>query len=304
MNYLLRKLAMLLPTLLIVSLTVFVLMRLIPGDPVLLMFGDVQDPGAIAEARRGLGLDQPLIVQYLLWLKSVATLNLGHSITTGQPVTQLIAERFSVTARIVLLAMALALATAVPAGLIAAWRRGRKLDRSIVFVSILLMSVPSFWVGLLLILVFGIYLHWLPTIGYAGWSYLVLPVACLALAQAGSFVRLMRASAIDVLRTEYVTHAYAKGLSDGAVLLHHVLKNAFTPTLTFAGWILGALLAGAAVIETVFTLPGLGRLLVDSIYARDYPVVQGISLFVACIYIAVNLAVDLLYPLFDPRVRL
>jgi peptide/nickel transport system permease protein len=304
MTYVLRKMAMVLPTLLVVSLTVFILIRLIPGDPVLLMVGDIQNPQAIAEARRSLGLDQPFIVQYFLWLMSVLTLNLGHSVVTGQEVTTLIADRFWITARVVVVAMAVALFFAVPAGLVAAWQRGRLADRSIVFVSILFLSVPSFWVGLLLILVFGIYLHWFPTIGYAGVAYLVLPVACLALAQAGSFVRLMRASAIDVLRMEYVTHAYAKGLSDGAVLLRHVLKNAFAPTLTFAGWVLGALLAGAAVIETVFTLPGLGRLLVDSIYARDYPLVQGIALFVACIYILMNLLVDMLYPLLDPRVRL
>ncbi|MGH7107668.1 MAG: ABC transporter permease, partial [Acetobacteraceae bacterium] len=255
-------------------------------------------------ARHSLGLDQPLAVQYALWMKSALSLRLGHSIVTGQPVTELIAQRFAVTARVVLLAMALALAAAVPAGLVAAWRRGTATDRSIVLVSVLVMSVPSFWVGLLLILVFGIKLRWLPTVGYAGFVYLVLPVTCLALAQAGGFVRLMRSSAMEVLRSDYVTHAYAKGLSDGAVLLRHVLKNAFTPTLTFAGWLLGALLAGAAVIETVFTLPGLGRLLVFSIYSRDYAVVQGIALFVACIYIGVNFLVDLVYPLLDPRVRL
>lgn len=304
MSYTLRRVAMLPPTLLVVSAAIFILIRMIPGDPALLMMGDIQNPAALAAARSSLGLDQPLPVQYLLWLKSVLSLQLGHSIATGQPVTQLIAQRFAVTARVVLLAMALALAAAVPAGLAAAWRRGMTTDRSIVFISVLVMSVPSFWVGLLLILVFGVRLHWLPTIGYGGLPYLVMPVTCLALAQAGSFVRLMRASAMEVLRSDYVTHAYAKGLSDREVLLRHVLKNALTPTVTFAGWLLGTLLAGAAVIETVFTLPGLGRLLVYSIYARDYPVVEGIALFIACIYILVNFIVDLLYPMLDPRVRL
>lgn len=304
MSYAARKLAMLPATLLVVSLAVFVLLRMVPGDPALVMVGDIQNPAALAAVRRNLGLDEPMPIQYFLWLKAVLSLHLGHSIVTGQPVTQLIVQRFAVTARVVLLAMTLALAAAVPAGLAAAWRRGTATDRSIVFASVLVMSVPSFWVGLLLILVVGIKLRWLPTIGYGGFVYLVLPVTCLALAQAGSFVRLIRSSAMDVLGSDYVTHAYAKGLSDGAVLLRHVLKNAFTPTLSFAGWLLGALLAGAAVIETVFTLPGLGRLLVYSIYARDYPVVQGVALFVACIYISVNFAVDLLYPLLDPRVRL
>lgn len=303
-GYAAKKIAMTVPTLLIISIAVFALMRLIPGDPVLLMLGDTQDQKMIAAARHTLGIDQSFLVQYFLWIKAVLSLDLGRSIVTAEPVTDLILARFAVTAQVVLLAMAAALAIAVPAGLIAAQQRGRKTDRRLVFAAVLLMSVPSFWVGLLLILLFGVKLRWLPTIGYDGFSYLVLPATALAMAQTGTLLRMMRASASDVMAMEYVTHAYAKGLSDSAVLLRHVFKNAFTPTLSLVGWLLGTLLAGAAVIETVFTLPGLGRLLVDSIYARDYPVVQAIALFVACLYVALNLIIDLLYPFFDPRVRL
>ncbi len=188
----------------------------------------------------------------------------------------------------------------------------RRTDFAIVFTTILLVSMPGFWVGILLIWVFGVKLHWLPTFGLetfaqVGWGtvrYFVLPVIAIVLTEIAAVTRMMRASAIEVLRLEYVAHARAKGLSERRVLLRHVLPNAFGPALTVIGLILGHLLAGAAVIETVFTLPGMGRLLVESIYARDYPVVQGCLLLIALLYVLVNLIVDLLYPVFDPRVKL
>lgn len=222
----------------------------------------------------------------------------------------LIWERFQVSAVIVLVAVALASLIAVPAGLVAAWRKDRPADLAIIGAATLMLSVPSFWLGLLLLMFFGQYLHWLPVVGYVplsesfsqGVLYVILPIVTLVLVETGVLTRMSRASTIEILRLEYVTHARAKGVPESQVLRRHVLPNAFNPTLTMIGLILGHLLSGIAVLETVFTLPGLGRLMIDSIFARDYPVLQGCLLFTACIYVVINLVVDMCYPLFDPRV--
>jgi len=309
-GYIARRVLMTLPTLLLVAVTVFVLMRLIPGDPVLLMLGDSADAAQIAEAHRQLGLDKALPLQFGYWLVRVLQGDFGYSISNGQAVLPLILERFQVSASIVLVAVLIAALIAVPAGLIAAWKQNKPLDVAIVGGATLLLSVPSFWLGLLLLLAFGMKLGWLPVVGYVpltedfhqGLLYIVLPIVTLALIETGVLTRMSRASAIEVLRLEYVTHARAKGAPESRVLLRHVLPNAFAPTLTLIGLVLGHLLGGIAVLETVFTLPGLGRLLVDAIFARDYPVVQGVLLSTALIYVLINLLVDLCYPLFDPRV--
>jgi peptide/nickel transport system permease protein len=310
LGYLARRVAMTIPTLLLVAAAVFTLVRLIPGDPVQLMLGDAADQAQITALRRELGLEEPLPIQFALWLAKVVVGDLGRSISNGLPVLPLMLERFQVSATIVLVAVFLAALVAVPAGLLAAWRQNRPLDLAIVAGATLLLSIPSFWLGLLLLLLFGLKLGWLPVVGYVPFSqdfglallYIVLPIVTLTMVEIGVITRMARASAIEVLRLEYVTHARAKGLSEARVLARHVLPNAFAPTWTVIGLILGNLLGGIAVLETVFTLPGLGRLLVDSIFARDYPVVQGCLLFTALIYVAVNLVVDLCYPLFDPRV--
>jgi peptide/nickel transport system permease protein len=308
--YLSKKLAMTLPTLLLVSAVVFVLIRLIPGDPAQVMLGDGADPSQLARLRHDLGLDQPLPVQFALWLGHALHGDLGRSISDGQPVLALVLRRFQVSASIVLPAIVLATGLAVVAGLVAAWRQGSAGDLAIVGGATLLLSIPGFWLGLLLLMLFGVKLGWLPVVGYVplsqdlgrGLAYLVLPVATLAIAEVGVLTRMMRSSALDVMGLEYVTHARAKGLPESRVLLRHVLPNAFGPTWTLVGLVLGHLLGGVAVIETVFTLPGLGRLMVDSILARDYPVVQGCLLFTALVYVLVNLVVDLCYPIFDPRI--
>lgn len=310
LGYLLRRLAMTIPTLLLVSVAVFTMVRLIPGDPVQLMLGDAADQAQVTEMRRELGLEEPIPVQFALWLGKVARGDFGKSISNNLPVLPLMLERFQVSATIVLSAVLLAALVAVPAGLVAAWRQNQPLDLAIVVGATLLLSIPSFWLGLLLLLLFGLKLGWLPVVGYVPFSqdvgkallYIVLPVATLTMIEIGVLIRMARASAIEVLRLEYVTHARAKGLGEARVLGRHVLPNAFAPTWTMIGLTLGNLLGGIAVLETVFTLPGLGRLLVDSIFARDYPVVQGCLLFTALIYVLVNLVVDLCYPLFDPRV--
>ncbi len=309
-GYITRRIAMALPTLLLVGIAVFTLMRLIPGDPAQLMLGDAADADSLARLRERLGLDQALPLQFLRWLSQVLQGDFGHSITNGLAVLPLVWERFQVSASIVLIAVALAALVAVPAGLLAAWRQNRPLDVIIVAGATLLLSIPSFWLGLLLLLLFGLKLGWLPVVGYVAMSddfgqgllYVLLPIITLVMIEIGVLTRMSRASAIEVLRLEYVTHARAKGVPEWQVLMRHVLPNAFAPTLTLIGLTLGNLLGGIAVLERVFTLPGLGRLMVDAIYARDYPVVQGVMLFTALIYVLINLIVDLCYPIFDPLV--
>jgi peptide/nickel transport system permease protein len=312
LGYLARRLATIIPTLFLVAAAVFALVRLIPGDPVQVMLGDTADPAQADQLRQQLGLDQPIPLQFLYWLEHLASGDLGHSITNNLPVLPLILERFQVSAVIVLVAVAVAACIAVPAGLIAAWRQNSFVDFAVVGSATLLLSIPSFWLGLLLLLLFGLKLKWLPVIGYVPFSesfsqavwFMVLPIVTLVMVEVGVLTRMARAASIEVLRLEYVTHARAKGVPEWLVLSRHVLPNAFAPTWTLIGLTLGHLLGGIAVIETVFTLPGLGRLLVDSIFARDYPVVQGCLLFIAVVYVIVNLIVDLCYPLFDPRVAL
>ncbi|MFC3321836.1 ABC transporter permease [Mesorhizobium cantuariense] len=309
-RFILTRLASAVPTLILVSVAVFVMMRFIPGDPAALMLGDLAKPGQVEAMRRQMGLDQPLVMQYLIWIGNVLTGDFGQSIANGQKVLPLILDRFAVSSVIVLLAVLVASVIAVPAGMLAAWKQDSLSDISVVATSTILLSIPSFWLGLMLMMIFGLYLGWLPIVGYVPFSrdfghaalYVILPVVTLVLVESGPIARMARASTIEVSRLEYITHARAKGLSEGAVIWRHAFKNAFAPTLTLIGFVLGSLLSGIAVIETVFTIPGLGRLLVDAIYARDYPIVQGTMLFVAFIYVVVNLIVDLVYPLLDPRV--
>ncbi|MDT8333197.1 ABC transporter permease [Roseomonas gilardii] len=308
--YALRRLAWAIPTLLLVAVAVFALLRMVPGDPAQLMLGDSADAVQLDALRESMGLNQSLPVQFARWLEAALRGDLGRSLANNQAVLPLILDRFQVTASIVLAAVALAGLIAVPLGTLAAWKQNGPLDLAVVGGATLLLSIPSFWLGLLLLLFFGLKLGWVPVVGYVGFGedpwqallYVALPIVTLTLIETGVLTRMARSAAIDVLRLEYVAHARSKGLREATVLRRHVLPNAFAPTLTLLGIVLGNLLGGIAVIETVFTLPGLGRLLVDGIYARDYPVVQGCMLFVATVYVLVNLLVDLLYPFFDPRV--
>ena len=308
----LQRLGMAVPTLLLISVMVFALIRFIPGDPALLMLGDMADAQSLAQMRSSLGLDHSVVTQYLIWIKAVLSGDLGFSISSRQAVLPLLLDRFSVSATIVLVAVGLATLIAVPVALLAAWKQNSPMYLGLVASATLLLSIPSFWLGLLLLYGFGIKLGWLPVVGYVAFAddpfkavtYLILPIVTLTLVEFGAIARMARASTIEVLRLEYIAHARAKGLSEGAVLWRHALRNAFAPTWTLVGLILGNLLGGIAVLETVFTLPGVGRLMVDSIFARDYPVLQGCLLLITCIYVLVNLCVDLLYPLFDPRGKL
>lgn len=310
LRFALARLMMAIPTLLIVAVAVFVLIRLIPGDPAQLLLGDLADPIRLADLRAQLGLDKSWPVQFGIWSSHVLGGDLGVSITTGEPVLHLVMSRFLVSAQIVLVAVFFATLVAVPAGMIAAWKQNRLPDLMLVGTATLLVSIPTFWLGLLLLLFFGLKLEWLPVVGYvsvmndwkSGLLYLLMPILTLFLHEIGVLIRMARASTLEVLRLDYITHARAKGLSERAVLVHHAFRNSFGPTWTLIGLVLGNLLGGVAVVETVFTIPGLGRLLVDAIFARDYPVIQGCLLLVAVIYVVTNLVIDLCYPIFDPRV--
>lgn len=310
LSYICKRLLLTLPTLLLVSVAVFLIIRVIPGDPALVLLGEGADAASIAGLRADLGLDRPLPVQFVSWFQHALRGDLGRSIVSGEPVGELILQHFGLTAAVVMVAVTLATVIASMAGLIAAWRRNSVIDLAVVGAATVVLAIPSFWLGLVLLLLFGLKLGWLPFVGYVPFAesaaqaalFLVLPVVTLTITESGVLTRMMRASSIDVLQLDYVTHARAKGLSERAVLTRHVFPNAFAPTLTLVGLTLGHLLGGIAVIETVFTLPGLGRLMVDSVLARDYPVVQGCLLFTAVVYVVVNLLVDLCYPIFDPRV--
>ncbi|TWT18714.1 ABC transporter permease [Luteimonas marina] len=311
-RYLFNRAFLAIPTLLVVAVIVFAMMRAIPGDPAQLMLGEVDNPKLLADLREKLGLDLPVPAQFVIWIKQLLAGDLGISISQQRPVLEILIGSFGVTASLVLPAILLASLVAVPAGMLAGWRQNTPVDVSVVALAVGFLSIPAFWLGLLFLLVFGLWLDLFPVVGYVplvedfaeGVKYLVLPVIALALIEAGVLIRLARSSTIEVLRQEYITHARAKGLTELAVAGRHAFKNSMAPTLTMIGLTLGSLLGGAVVTETVFTLPGLGRLLVESIFARDYPVVQGCLLLVTLVYVVVNLLVDLCYPLFDPRVRL
>ena len=312
LTYAAKRILLAIPTLLIVAIAVFAMLHMIPGDPAQLMLGDVDSPEALARLRSELGLDRPLAVQFFLWIGRVLQGDFGTSIGQQRPVLEMLLGSFSVTASIVVPAVVIAALLAIPLGMLAAWKQNTKVDAGLMTLAIVFLSIPSFWLGLLFLMFFGLRLDLFPVVGYVspfenfgeGISYLVMPVMSLALIETGVIVRMARASTIEVLRLEYITHARAKGLSEPTIALRHALKNTLAPTWTVIGLTLGSLLGGAVVTETVFTIPGIGRLLVDSIFARDYPVVQGALLFITAIYVGVNLLIDLSYPLFDPRVRL
>jgi len=310
LRFCLARIVMAIPTLVIVAVAVFVLIRLIPGDAAQLMLGDLATPAALADLRASLGLDRSLFVQFGIWVQNLLSGDFGTSISTGQSVLPLVWDRFLVSARVVVAAVFFASIVAVPAGMIAAWKQNRAPDLVLVSLATLLVSIPTFWLGLLLLIFFGVKLDWLPVVGYvdigtdwrAGLLYLIMPILTLFLHEIGVLMRMARASTLEVLRLDYITHARAKGLRESAVMIHHAFRNAFGPTWTLIGLVMGNLLGGIAVVETVFTIPGLGRLLVDAIFSRDYPVIQGCLLFVAVVYVLVNLVIDLCYPFFDPKV--
>jgi peptide/nickel transport system permease protein len=298
-------------TLLFVSLLVFMVVRVLPGDPALIMLGIEASPDAVAKLREGLGLNRPVPVQYAEWAGRAVLGDLGRSIQYDVPVAGLIASRLSVTLPLTLMAAALMVAAAIPLGIFAATRHRRWGDYAAMTLSQLGIAVPGFWAGLLLILLFSVKLGWFQAGGFDGWGQgvghalksLLLPAVALGLFQFAVLARTTRSALLEVLREEYVKTARAKGVTEGKVIFRHALRNAMIPILTVAGVQLGQLMAGSIILESVFYLPGLGRLALGAISARDLPVVQGVVLFVASGIVVINAAVDMLYGVLDPRIR-
>jgi len=283
---------------------VFLLIHLVPGDPVEAMLGESAQPADRAALRASLGLDRPLAEQYRRYLSGLLHLDLGRSFQDQRPVSEILGERLPATLKLATAALLLALLLAVPLGVFAARRRGSPLDAGAMAFSLIGVSMPNFWLGPLLILVFSLWLGWTPVSGSDDPASLVLPAVTLGTALAAILARMVRASVLEVLGEDYIRTARAKGLSEPAVLWRHALRNAWLPVLTLIGMQLGGLLGGAVITETVFAWPGVGSLLVEAIQARDFPVVQGCVLLISLVYVLVNTLTDLAYAGVDPRVAL
>ncbi|RZI64705.1 MAG: ABC transporter permease [Variovorax sp.] len=310
MGYFLRRLAATLPVMAVVAVVVFLLIHLSPGDPAALIAGDLATGEDIAKLRIALGLDKPLWQQFMLWLGRLATGDLGTSIFTQVPVSQLLAQRLEPTASIAALTMGLTLLVAVPLGTLAAYRAGTWVDRLVMLFAVLAFSLPVFLVGYLLVYVFAIQLPWFPVQGYSRFADgpgawlrgLVLPCVNLALVYTALVTRMTRATVLEVLHEDYIRTARAKGLGVLPVL-GHALRNAAIPIATTIGVGIALLIGGVVVTETVFAIPGVGRLVIDSVQRHDYPVIQSVLLISAGVYVLINLLIDLSYKFFDPRIQ-
>src|SRR5882724_5400555 len=300
-------------TLVGLTVLVFLMLRLVPGTVVEQMIGAdaVVSKEMVEQLKRFFGLDQPWYTQYLAWIARLAHGDFGTSWRTGKPVVSLIFERLPVTLELTMLSVAFALVLGIPAGIVSATRRDQAVDNVTRVGTLLGLSIPVFWQGTMLILFFSVYLRWMPPVVWVDFfsdprrnlTIMALPALCLGTASAANIARTTRACMLDVLRSEYIRTASAKGLADRLVVLKHALKNALIPIVTVVGLQIGILLGGTVVVEEVFTLPGIGRLVLWSIYQRDYPLTQSTILFVAVMFMAVNLAVDVLYGYLDPRIR-
>jgi peptide/nickel transport system permease protein len=297
-----RRLALTLPTILAAATLVFLLIHLVPGDPVDVMLGETAQAADRAALRRTLGLDRPLAAQYAAFLRGLATGDLGRSLVQGTPLAALIAARLPATVELTVAALAIAITLALPLGLAAAARPGTWLDHGAIGFALLGVSVPSFWLGPMLIILFAIDLRWLPVSGRGTWAHLVLPAFTLGVGMAAILTRMTRACMLECLSEDYVRTARAKGVGRTRILTHHALRNALAPVVTILGLQFGALLAGTVITETVFAWPGLGRLLIDAINQRDYPVVQGCILVIATSFVAANAFSDVVNGWLDPRV--
>lgn len=311
-KYLLRRTLGAIVVMWAVATLVFFMLRAVPGDPLLAMVFDTGDPEAAEQLRRAYGLDQPVYVQYVKYFIQVLQGNLGTSIYGSRvPVTQIIAEAFPRTISLTLLSFLLALVIAVPAGLISALRKHSALDHGVTVVAFLGLSMPDFWLGILLIIVFAAQLQWLPAIGYVPlsqgfwpwFSHLILPSIAIGTPFAAIMARMIRSSMLEVLKADFIQVARSKGLLRGRVIFVHAFPNALIPIVTVMGIALALLMAGTVVVENVFAIKGLGRVLIQGILNRDYPVVQGAILVVSAIFVFSNLLVDLLYTVIDPRIR-
>jgi peptide/nickel transport system permease protein len=311
-RFILSKAAGMLSVLAIVAALVFVLTRAASGDPVSVLLGDQATAADIERVKKDYGLDQPLPVQFGYWLREVLHGNLGQSIFLQRPVTQALAERAEPTALLSLLAVSIATLIGIPCGIVSAVFRGRAIDQLFTGVAMLGASVPSFWLGLVLIQIFAVSLGWFPVSGYGApgaplaerLHALMLPATVLGLLNSALIIRFTRASMLDVLGEDYVRTARSKGLSETTIVLKHALRNALVPIVTVLGLTVALMIGGAVVTETVFGLPGVGNLVVSAVLRRDYPVIQGALLVVAALYVLINFSIDLLYAVIDPRVEL
>ena len=305
-RYIVRRVLVAIPVVLGVTVFVFCLIHVAPGDPVVLMLGKFYDPSFAAGQRHALGLDRPLGVQYVMWLGSIARGDLGRSITQSDRVAALLGERLPTTMLLALGAMGIALIIAIPLGVTAAIRAGALADHVSRLAAMIGVSMPIFWLGLLLIIVFSLQLGWLPPGGSVdefGWQALILPCLALGTSFAALAMRVTRSSMLEVLREDYIRTAHAKGVAARRVVYFHALRNALVPIITVIGLQFGTVLSGTVLTETVFNIPGMGRLLVEAISGRDYPLLQGTILVTSLLYVLVNLAVDILYAACDPRIR-
>jgi peptide/nickel transport system permease protein len=303
---------LLVPTLLLASILIFAIITLAPGDPARMMLGVQATPEEVAVERTRLGLDKPIPVRYAIWLADVAQLNLGVSQSNRRPVSALIGDALPYTLRLALISLAVAMLIGFPLGALAAINANRRLDAIVTAFNSLGLAMPTFWVGLLLILLFAVQLKWLPASGvgdpnrplYERLPYLIMPVATIAVSNLSVFSRYVRSAMIDVLSADYVRTARAKGLAETVVVARHALRNAMIPVVTIVGIQFGRLLGGAVVTESVFAYPGIGRLVINSIQNRDYPVVQATLMLVVLIFLITNIVVDVSYAYLDPRVKL
>ena len=309
--YATRRVLATIPVILIVALFVFSLLYIAPGDPAAIIAGDQATPDDVERIRASLGLDRPFVIRFVDWLWSVLQGDLGNSIFTNLPVSHMISQRIEPTLSLMVLTLTLSLSFAIPMGVIAAWKHGTLIDRFVMLTAVFGFSTPVFVIGYLLAFVFALKLDWLPVQGFTSISHgllpflrnLILPAVALGLVYMALIARITRATMLDVLSQDYVRTAKAKGVGQRGILFLHALKNAAVPIVAIVGIGFAALIGGAVVTESVFAIPGLGRLTVDAILRRDYPVIQGVVLLFSCVYVVVNLIVDLLYTLFDPRIR-
>ncbi|MGO4740316.1 ABC transporter permease [Bosea sp. 2KB_26] len=311
LSFIIRRVIATIPVMCFVALFVFSLLYIAPGDPAAVIAGDQASPADVEKIRQSLGLDQPYLVRFGEWFFRVLQGDLGTSIFTALPVTQLIGQRIEPTVSLMLLTLILAIVVAVPMGVLAAWKAGTWIDRCVVAFAVLGFSIPVFVIGYLLAYVFALKLDWLPVQGYTSlseglWPWLrnlILPAITLGSVYIALIARITRATMLEVLQQDYVRTASAKGVEQRNVLFVHALKNAAVPIVTVIGIGVALLIGGAVVTESVFAIPGLGRLTLDAILRRDYPVIQGVVLIFSFVYVLVNLAVDLIYTLVDPRIR-
>ena len=311
LTFLARRLLQLIPTLFFVTVIIFLLQQLLPGDPALVMAGEEKDPTVIAEIRKQYRLDQPLPVQYLFWVKNALTGNLGESMRLKESVSTLIVQKFPVTLQLALMALIISLVIGITAGVVSAVKKNTATNYAVNFIALWGLSTPNFWLGIMMIFLFSVQLGWLPASGYVSpfedfWLSMqttIMPAFVLGNSFAAVLMRHTRSAMLQAMSADYVRTARAKGLAEKIVIIKHAMRNALTPVITLGALELGTLLSGAVLTEQVFSIPGFGKLIVDSVFNRDYAVVQGVTLITATTYILLNLLADVAYVLVNPRLR-